>query len=276
MLMDAELARFEATVRGAEPEIDLARVALMVARIEYPELEPAAWLARLDDLAAGSGARDIPDPRVALGRLRRFLFEEQAFRGNAEHYFDPRNSCLNEVLERRLGIPITLSIVTMEVGRRVGLVFEGVGLPGHFVVRARVTDDGVLIDPFHGGQPLTQTSAARVAEQALGHPVSLAEEHFAAVTKVHIVARMLTNLKSLYVQQEDWPKAMAAIDRLLLLGGPSPIHIRDRGTVLMKLGDFHGGAAEWERYLTRYPNARDASSLRGQLKQIRQALASLN
>jgi regulator of sirC expression with transglutaminase-like and TPR domain len=274
--MDGELSRFEATVRGAEAGIDLGRAALTVARIEYPALDPAAWLARLDELAARSGARDIPDPRVALGRLRRFLFEEEGFRGNAEHYFDPRNSCLNEVLERRLGIPITLSVVTMEVGRRVGLGFDGIGLPGHFVVRARLDDGGMLIDPFHGGEPLTQTTAARVAAQALGHPVSLAEEHFAAVTKIQIVARMLTNLKSIYVQQEDWPKALAVIDRLLLLETCSPIHIRDRGTVLMKLGDFHGGAAEWERYLTRYPNARDASSLRGQLTQIRQSLASLN
>jgi regulator of sirC expression with transglutaminase-like and TPR domain len=274
--MNPELDRFEQAVRGAEADVDLGLAALMVARIEYPDLDPATWLARLDDLATRSGVRDIPDARVALGRLRRFLFEEEGFRGNTEHYFDPRNSCLNEVLERTLGIPITLSVVTMEVGRRVGLVFEGVGLPGHFVVRARINDDGVLLDPFHGGAPLTEKSAASVAAKALGHPVSLAEVHFAAVTKFQIVARMLTNLKSIYVQQEDWPKALTAIDRLLLLEACSPVHVRDRGTVLMKLGDFHHGAAEWERYLTRYPNARDASALRGQLKQIRQALASLN
>jgi regulator of sirC expression with transglutaminase-like and TPR domain len=271
-----DVGAFRELIQRGESQVDLGVAALLIAQIEYRALVAKPYLAELDSLARRSGAGDIPDPRVAIGRLRRFLFEEEGFRGNAENYFDPRNSCLNDVLERKLGIPITLSLLTMEIGRRVGLQIEGVGLPGHFVVRARLGDDGLLIDPFHGGQALTQESAAGVVAQALGQPVTLVESHFAPVTRTQIVTRMLANLKSVYVQQEAWAKALAVIDRLLLLEACSPVHLRDRGTVLMKLGDFNSGAAEWERYLTQYPNARDAARVREQLKRIREALASLN
>lgn len=274
--MDDELAAFRDALRGPGPAIDLARAALLIARLEHPGLEPEPWLRKLDDLAGRSGAHAASNPSEALARLRGFLFSDEGFRGNAGDYFDPRNSCLNEVLDRRLGIPITLSIVTMEVGRRVGLEIEGVGLPGHFVVRARAGTSVVLLDPFHGGQELTAEGAGDVVAEALGRPVPLTDAHFAPLTKPQIVARMLANLKGIYIQREEWAKALAVIDRLLLLDGGSPAHLRDRGTVLMKLGQFHVGAAEWDRYLSQYPNARDAEKLRGQLRQIRQALASLN
>lgn len=274
--MDPELSAFRDVVRGPEAGIDLARAALEIARIEHPGIEPAPWLERLDELAARSGVAPLFGASSGLARLREFLFEEEGFRGNAEHYFDPLNSCLDAVLDRRLGIPITLSLLMIEVGRRVGLRIEGVGLPGHFIVRALVGSDAVLVDPFHGGRLLSEDGATEVASQALGRPVTLTEPHFAAVGKAPFLARLLANLKGIYVQHEDWGKALEAIERLLLLEHASPVHLRDRGTVLMKLGDFHRGAADWERYLTRYPNARDGTRLRGQLKQIRQALASLN
>src|SRR2546430_14052765 len=133
------------------PEIDLAAAALAVARIEYPDLAPERSLAKLDDLAARSRVPKRGDGRRAVARLRDFLFEEQGFRGNADDYYDPRNSCLNDVLDRQLGIPITLAVLTMEVGRRVGLDIAGVGLPGHFIVSAAVGGRSVLLDPFHGG-----------------------------------------------------------------------------------------------------------------------------
>lgn len=273
--MTPELRAFREALQ-TEPEIDLARAALLVARVEYPDLDPTPSLARLANLAARSGIDPGWRPRAALERLRRFLFEEEAFHGNAEQYYDPRNSCLNDVLDRKVGIPITLSVLVMEVGRRVGLRIDGVGLPGHFVVKADVGDGSVLVDPFHGGTILDRDGAEEVVARALGQPVTLTDAHFVPTAKSQIVTRMLANLKSIYIQQEEWTKALAVIERLLLFEESGPGHLRDRGTVLMKLGDFHGGAADWERYLSRYPHARDAVKLRGQLKRIRQALASLN
>ncbi len=134
--MNEGLREFGDLVRSPEPALDLSRGALLIARIEHPELDSSRELARLDALAACSGASALGGPRARLERLRAFLFEEERFRGNAENYYDPRNSCLNDVLDRKLGIPITLSVLMMEVGRRLGLSIFGVGLPGHFVGRA--------------------------------------------------------------------------------------------------------------------------------------------
>jgi regulator of sirC expression with transglutaminase-like and TPR domain len=265
---------FETIVRTPEREIDLGLAALFIARVETPSLAPEPWLARLDDLAARAGIGGSGDAATALARLRRFLFEDEGFRGNAEDYFDPRNSCLDQVLQRRVGIPITLSVLMMEVGRRLGIGLDGIGLPGHFVVRDRAS--GVLIDPFHGGALLSPSDAEDVVAQALGQRVTLTGAHLTPVGNGQILTRMLANLKSVYVQRELWPKALQVIDWLLLLEKGGTCQLRDRGTVLMKLGDFQAGAAEWERYLSRYPNARDATKLRGQLRRIRQVLASLN
>src|SRR5206468_10470720 len=148
MGLDRALHNFRDLVKVAE--IDLAGAALAVARIEYPDLVPERSLARLDELATRSAAARIGDRRRALERVREFLFDEAGFRGNADDYYDPRNSCLNDVLDRRLGIPITLSVLIMEVGRRVGLEIQGIGLPGHFCVGARVGEELVLLDPFGG------------------------------------------------------------------------------------------------------------------------------
>jgi regulator of sirC expression with transglutaminase-like and TPR domain len=212
------------------------------------------------------------DGRADVHRLRRFLFEEEGFAGNAGDYYDPHNSCLNDVLDRRLGIPITLSVLAIEVGRRVGLRVDGVGLPGHFMAAA----DGVLFDPFNGGCAVSRTEAAAVVARVLGRPVPLEDGHFAPVPKTHILLRMLANLRRLYVDREEWAKARAVMERLMLLDPDVPGHIRDYGTVLMKEGDFARGAAQWERYLTRHPNARDAERVKTQLTEIRRAIASLN
>src|SRR5206468_4209281 len=180
-------------------------------------------------------------------------------------YYDPRNSCLNDVLDRRLGIPITLSVLRMEVGRRVGLHIHGVGLPGHFVVRADVGPDPVLLDPFDGGALLTPERAAEVVARALGRRAPITEQHLAPVTKRQILTRMLMNLKSIYAQRREWTKALAVYDRLLILDGSAAAHFRDRGAVHVRLGHFHKGVSDWERYLTRCPKAEDADAVRHQL-----------
>ena len=274
--MDPSLREL-ADLVGTAQAIDLARGALLIARIEYPSLDVAEQTARLDALAARSAAASIADPRARLERLRRFLFEEESFRGNADDYYDPRNSCLNQVLARRLGIPITLSVLTMEVGRRVGLAIHGVGLPGHFVVRADVEGDTVLLDPFDAGATVGRERAAAIVSRVVGREVELRDEHFAAVTNRQILARMLMNLQGIYVRGEAWDKALAVLDRLPLVDAAGAAdHQRHRGAILLKLGRLADAASTFDRYLSRYPDAPDTADIRRQLRAIRQAMASRN
>ena len=259
------LRTFGEMARRPERAIDLGLGALLIAQIEHPGLEVKAELARIDALAARVGRGDVH-------RLRRFLFEDEGFAGNADDYYDPRNSCLNDVIDRRLGIPITLSVLVIEVGRRVGLAVEGIGLPGHFMAAA----DGILFDPFNGGAVVSRAEAGAVVARVLGRAVPLEDGHFAPVSKPQILVRMLANLRSVYVDREAWSKARAVLERLMLLDPETPGHVRDYGTVLMKEGDFARGASQWERYLALHPDARDAKRVKAQLTEIRRAIASLN
>jgi regulator of sirC expression with transglutaminase-like and TPR domain len=256
---------FGELARMPDRAVDLGLGALLVAKIEHPDLDTKQEMARLDALAARVGTADVD-------RLRRVLFDEEGFAGNAEDYYDPRNSCLNDVLDRRLGIPITLSVLAIEVGRRVGLKVHGIGLPGHFMASA----NGVLFDPFNGGAVLSRTEAAAVVARALGRPVPLEDAHFTPVAKVQILIRMLANLRRVYVDREAWGKARRVMEWLMALDPQAPGHVRDYGTVLMKEGHVWQGAAQWERYLARNPRARDAERVKSQLTEIRRAIASLN
>lgn len=274
--MAGSLRAFADAACGPEPEIDLARAALQIASIEDPGLVPDPWLDRLDELAARSGACGVADSLRVLHRVREFLFEEEGFRGNVADYYDPRNSCLDQVLGRRLGIPITLALLMMEVGRRVGLRIDGIGLPGHFLVSAHVGSDRVLLDPFEGGAIMTLERAHHVVARATGRAVKLTEASFTPCSKRQILARMLTNLKAIYVKAEAWEKALQVVERLLLLDPDAAGHVRDRGSVLVRAGHRLRGIADWERYLTRYPDAPDADTVRQQLRRIRQEMAALN
>jgi len=274
--VDPALRAFRDLVRGPDASLDLARAALAVARIEHPAVDEPHELARLDALATRVGSARRTEAAATLERLKRLLFHEEGFRGNADEYYDPRNSCLNDVLDRKLGIPITLSVLTMEVGRRVGLDIDGVGLPGHFIVSAAVGGRAVLLDPFNGGAELTAASAAEVAARAVGRPVRIEESHWAPCSRRQIVVRMLRNLKTTYARRADWGRALAVIERLLLIDADAPTHLRDRGTVLVRAGRLWEGAAEWESYLNRYPHAQDADSFRQELRRVRQELGSRN
>ena len=259
------LRAFGELARMSGETVDLALGALLIAQIQYPDLDAGRELKRLDELAARAGRADVHD-------LRRFLFEDEGFAGTADDYYDPRNSCLNDVLDRHLGNPITLSVLAIEVGRRLGVCVQGVGLPGHFMATA----DGVLFDPFNGGVVVSRAEAGAVVARVLGGAVPLEESHFAPVPKAQILLRMLSNLRRVYVDREEWAKARAVMERLMLLDPDAPGHVRDYGTVLMKQGDFTRGAAQWERYLSRHPTARDADRVKAQLTEIRRAIASLN
>ena len=274
--MDAESRVFHDLVTTPDATVDLGRAALAVARIQYPLLDPDEELGRLDDLAARADSEGAREPGDRLHRLRAFLFERERFRGNADEYYDPRNSCLNDVLDRKLGIPITLSVLMIEIGRRLGVGIEGVGLPGHFIVGAQMSSGHVYVDPFNGGAIVTPEAATEIASRAVGRPVKLEQAHWAPCSKRQIVIRMLRNLKTIYARQAEWERTLTVVDRLLVVDPESPTHLRDRGTVLVKLGKLHDGAVEWERYLTRYPSVQDADKFRQELRRVRQELGSLN
>jgi regulator of sirC expression with transglutaminase-like and TPR domain len=274
---DPSLQEFAREVSRPDADIDLARAALIIARSEYPGLDVETYLRCLDRLAEKAvSARQPADPLGRLHRLREYLFEEQGFTGNTDDYFDPRNSHLNEVLDRRIGIPITLSLVLIEVGRRLGLQMEGIGLPGHFVTGTRVGGEHVLLDAFNGGTILTGEACGDLVARAVGRPVELTAEQFVPVTKRQFLTRILNNLKGAHWRREAWRKVVGVIDRLLVLTPDAGSEWRDRGVAWTSLGDFARGLADWERYLTRFPNAPDHEKVKAHFRRIRQKLSQLN
>jgi regulator of sirC expression with transglutaminase-like and TPR domain len=277
MIADLPLREFAELTGGADGRVDLARAALAIARWEYPGLDVDAYLERLDALARGvDGERRSADPVGRLHRLREYLFVEQGFAGNREDFYDPRNSFLNHVLDRRQGIPITLSLVLVEVGKRLGLAVEGIGLPGHFIAGARFGDSQILLDPFNAGALLTPETCEALVGRVLGRKVALKPENFAAVNRRQFLARMLANLKGIYWQREAWDRVVGVIDRLLVLDPKAAGEWRDRGVAWTKLGEIRRGLVDWERYLTEFPNAADHEAVKGHLRKARQKLAQLN
>ncbi len=264
-------------VSRPDPEIDLARAALVIARGEYPKLDVGAYLNRLEGLARRArSSHGAADHLGQLHRVRECLFEEEGFAGNTEDYSDPRNSYLNEVLDRRLGIPITLSLVLIDVGRRLGLDMEGIGLPGHFVTGARVGGEHVLLDPFNGGTILTGEACGEVVARALGRRIELTAEHFLPVSNRQFLTRVLNNLKGSYWRREAWDKVVAVIDRLIILNPRAGTEWRDRGIAWSNQGEVQRGLVDWERYLTDFPDAPDHDQVRAKLRLARHKVARLN
>jgi len=269
--------RFAAEVSKREGEIDLGLAALLVGAEEEPSAcDVDACLKTLERM--GREAREYVGAggESAVEALNHYLFEEQGFAGNRDQYYDPRNSMLHRVLERRRGLPITLSVVYMEVGRRAGVRVEGVGMPGHFIVRAEGPNGAAsLVDPFEGGTVDYEDCQARL-DAVYGGQVALTEEHLRAVPTRAILARILGNLKGVYAQTGLHRRALAAVERILLVAPNSRAERRDRGLLLAELGRLPEALAEVRRYLKTSPDAHDAESVREHLKKIQSRLASLN
>lgn len=265
--------REELSVLTSAPdhEVPLDRAALLIAQEDYPALDVQAYLDRLDALATELAA-DIDletGPRVALGDLSAFLFERHGFRANREDYEDPRNSYLNDVLDRRLGIPISLSVVYIVIARRLGLDVKGVGLPGHFVVKYEAPDETLFIDPFHAGRFISPEECFQLAEQALGRRVARSDALLAAATNRQILTRMLYNLKAVYLKRGDLRRALGISELILAIFPWDLDEIRDRGMLHHRLGDNAAARRDLDLYVRYRGDARDADAVRRTLDALR-------
>jgi regulator of sirC expression with transglutaminase-like and TPR domain len=254
-LVDALIAASNA------PGTSLAQAALVIARIEYPKLDPDPYLAQLDGMGAAA-RRAIEDHLRASGdtstlacirALNGYLFDVQHFVGNRDRYEDPRNSCLNEVLERRTGIPITLALVYMEVASRAGLHIDGVNFPGHFLVRCPDVNGrgraGLIIDPFHAGALLSEHDCRLLLQRHVGAEVAFHRSLLAPATRPQILVRMLLNLKRIYVHMRSFPQARVVTELLLAITPSALSELRDRGLLAYHLNDVTGALRDLQAYL---------------------------
>lgn len=266
----AARARFAAMVAAPEAELDLAAAALLIAAEEYPQLGTGPYLRRLDLLAERTRDRlaDESAPLVVLQELSRVLFVEEGFRGNTEAYYDPRNSFLNDVLDRRAGIPITLSVVYLEVGWRLGLPLAGVNFPGHFLVRYTGEAMTLLVDPFQNGEIRFADQAQDLLDRVYGGTVELRSEFLRPAGKRDILVRILANLKSIYLNTRDDARALAAVERILLVRPDALEEVRDRGMILARAGRLDEAVADLVHYLDAAPEAPDARRVRMLLEQL--------
>lgn len=261
-----------------DDEIDLIRAALVIARTQYPHLDIEAYTSRVEQLARRVAAL-VPhsDPHPALAALNLVLFEEMNLRGNREDYYDPRNSFLNDVLDRGLGIPITLSIVYMEVARRVGLFLSGVGMPGHFILKHSGFDGReTLIDCFNRGDVLSRQDCQSRLDEIYSGEMALRPEFLHPLSRRQILTRMLNNLKTVYLSTRNFRKALAIADLILVIYPRSSEDLKQRALLRYSMG-LHGFAVEdLDEYLKMSPNASDAEEIRQMALSIRRMQALMN
>ncbi len=269
-------AAFRSLVDRTDDAIDLGRAALAIARTDYPDLNVDSYLSRIESLAAAvyrrmeTGASSYR----SIATLNYVLFQEQGFYGNRENYFDPKNSFLNEVLERKKGIPITLSVLYMLVGRKIGLEISGVGFPGHFLVKYCDDQEEIVIDPFNGGEIRSVSDLQQLLLGLQGAQLAFHPRMLAPATKKQILQRLLRNLKIIYLKEMQLSKTIAVLDRLLILDPASADDLRDRALVSLQLECFAQALADFQSYLQIRPDAPDARTVRRHIarlsKQVKQ------
>ncbi|MGC2324082.1 MAG: transglutaminase-like domain-containing protein [Terriglobales bacterium] len=278
----AALAQALAALVGqeiADERIDLLRAALTIARTEYPDLDFEGYGARIEELARRVKrlVPDLGDPSESIAALNRVLFEEEGFRGNREDYYDPRNSLLNDVLDRKLGIPITLAVVYMEVARRVGFPLVGVGMPGHFLLKHYDVDGReILIDPFNRGSILTAKDCQQRLDELYGGQMRLQPQFLMAVSRRQVLVRMLNNLRSIYLTGRNFRKALPIVDLILAIYPRSPEDVKQRAMLRWSLGQNRGALADLEDYLKMLPEASDADEIRQTAASLRRMMATMN
>ena len=269
-----------------EARIDLAQACLMIAQDAYPRLDLERYVSEIERMALRLRAR-LPaacGTEESIVGLNEFLFEDLGYWGNAEDYYDPRNSYLNDVIDRRTGIPITLSILYLEVGRRVGLPLEGVSFPGHFLVSLRLRGGTLVLDPFAGGAPQSgqalRERLQRVVPPGATDNVPVAElpleQFLEPAGKRQILARLLRNLKAIYRQADKPERMLEVLNRMLLVTPQASAELRDRGYVYQRLECWRPALQDLTAYLEREPDAPDLDEVRVKLMELTALCARLN
>jgi regulator of sirC expression with transglutaminase-like and TPR domain len=273
MDLSAALARLS---RDPHADFDVAELALELAKDEYSHLDVDGYLGELAALAHEARSYINGNLEKRVSGLCRLLFHELGFRGNRAHYYDPRNSHLNEVLDRRTGIPITLSMVAMAIGARAGLRIVGVNLPGHFIAKAVEPGREVLFDPFDEGRLLAPGDCVQLVERTTGKPFRATPQRLAPTPLSQILVRMLNNLKAIYLGQEDFVRAIRVIDRLRQLSPNEAVHIRDLGLVFLRSGRPAKAIDHLSTYLGLATSAEDRQTIARLLEEAQRTVAQWN
>jgi len=262
---------FQQEIAQPDDQINLALSALYIAQEEYADLDVFAYLNALDTMAMEVKER-LPFQRYPLRILQsinQYLFEDLGYEGNTTEYYDPRNSFLNQVIERRLGIPITISLVYLEIAKRIDFPMVGIGMPGHFLIRPAVADMEIFVDPFNNGEIMFPDDCQERLTQVYGQPVPMQPEFLVSVTNRQFLVRILSNLKIIYLNGQQLEKALAAVERILLLFPDVPVEIRDRGLIYYQIGRWVSAVNDFETYLAKVPDAQDAPVIRRLLNQLK-------
>ena len=272
--------RLRQIVSGPDEDISLAEAALLIAGHGYPDLNVAAYLSRIEELAYMLRLRIDEDDSVPerISALNQFLFGELGFAANSDDYYDPRNSFLNEVLERRTGIPITLSVIYMELGRKVGLPLQGVSFPGHFLVKCAVPEGAVVLDPYSGGISLGLPDLQKRLREVQGGEVSRAivAELLVSASNKEIIVRLLRNLKAIYLREQKLDKALPIMNWIIATMPEQTPELRDRGMIYQELECPRAALTDFETYLQLSPGSDDAGDMRERIIELRKEVARLN
>jgi regulator of sirC expression with transglutaminase-like and TPR domain len=258
--------------------IPLAETALMIACEEYPQLELNPYLDTLDEIAEMVQKQRSPDdsPIDTVKRINSVLFDTYGFRGNTSDYYDPRNSFFNDVIDRRVGIPITLSTVYIEVARRLNFPIAGVGMPGHFLVKYSDRKDEFFIDPYNRGEILTHDDCRKRLHELYGDAFEFHDRLLARSTNRQILWRMLNNLKDIYVKGHVIDKCLSIVDMMVIVDSEDLTQFRDRGLLRMQLRQFEGAGRDLQHYLKHLPNAEDREEIQNHIQELRRIRAMMN
>jgi regulator of sirC expression with transglutaminase-like and TPR domain len=272
---------FAALVRSEieDERVDILRAALTFSRIDNPALDIERYAHRVDELAVRVAAKidDPDDPIEVIAALNDVLFREEVFRGDTVDYYSPRNSFLHHVLDRRLGIPISLALVYMEVARRVGFQLFGVGMPGHFLLKHYDVDGhSILIDAFERGSIVTEDDCRQKLDSIYSGQVALQPEFLLPVTRRQMLTRMLNNLRSIYLSQRDFRRAVQVVNLILVIYPRSPEDMKQRAVLRYNLNDFRGALSDFEEYVKMSPDASDAEEIRQTALSLRRSMAMMN
>jgi regulator of sirC expression with transglutaminase-like and TPR domain len=284
------LEHFSELVSRRDEDIELARACLLIAEDAYPGLDVDGYVGEIERFAKRLRARlaidAVAEDRVIA--LNEFLFDDLGFSGNTDDYYDPRNSYLNEVLDRRTGIPITLAVLYIEIGRRIGLLFEGVSFPGHFLVRLPLRGGTLVLDPFSGGVPQSESELRERLKRVIPRDVadgkaggvSVAElpldQFLEPASNRQILARVLRNLKGVYREKDKPERMLEVLNRMLIVAPDAAPELRDRGFVYQRLECWRPALKDLAEYLERVPDAGDADEVRAKMVDLSMRCARLN